>query len=144
MPFGSDAWSRRPDRLPTSSTSLTTDREEVDGSPDGWEGRGERCQTATWANRPRGSPAASISNAPAAAPDGYQEVLVLHDIEGYTHREIGDLLGIEPGTSKSQLSRARRTIRDWLTSTGERSGQSTIEHSITPSLRGVTPGEVEA
>lgn len=50
----------------------------------------------------------------AALPDGYREVLVLHDVEGYTHEEIGRLLEIHSGTSKSQLSRARRTLRAWL------------------------------
>jgi len=49
-----------------------------------------------------------------ALPDGYRQVLVLHDVEGYTHDEIAALLGIEPGTSKSQLSRARATLRKWL------------------------------
>jgi RNA polymerase sigma-70 factor (ECF subfamily) len=44
-------------------------------------------------------------------PEGCREIVVLHDIEGYTHEEIGDLLGIAPGTSKSQLFRARRTLR---------------------------------
>jgi RNA polymerase sigma-70 factor (ECF subfamily) len=43
--------------------------------------------------------------------EGYREVLVLHDIEGYTHEEIAGLLEIEPGTSKSQLFRARRALR---------------------------------
>lgn len=47
-------------------------------------------------------------------PDSYREVLVLHDVEGYTHEEIGRLLSISQGTSKSQLSRARRTMRVWL------------------------------
>lgn len=47
-------------------------------------------------------------------PDGYREVLLLHDVEGYTHREIGRLMGIHDGTSKSQLSRARRAVRRWL------------------------------
>ncbi len=49
-----------------------------------------------------------------ALPGGYREVLVLHDLEGYTHEEIGQRLGISAGTSKSQLSRARRTLRAWL------------------------------
>ena len=44
-------------------------------------------------------------------PDGYREVLILHDVEGYTHDEIAGLLGIESGTSKSQLSRARKAMR---------------------------------
>jgi RNA polymerase sigma-70 factor (ECF subfamily) len=42
---------------------------------------------------------------------GYREVLLLHDVQGFTHDEIGVLLGIEPGTSKSQLSRARAAMR---------------------------------
>lgn len=44
-------------------------------------------------------------------PHGYRQVFVLHDVEGYTHEEIAGLLGIEPGTSKSQLSHARRRLR---------------------------------
>ena len=44
-------------------------------------------------------------------PQGYRQVFVLHDVEGYTHEEIGGLLGIEAGTSKSQLSHARRRLR---------------------------------
>ena len=52
-----------------------------------------------------------LERAIAALPDGYREVVVLHDVEGYTHEDIGRLLGIDPGTSKSQLSRARRALR---------------------------------
>jgi RNA polymerase sigma-70 factor (ECF subfamily) len=44
-------------------------------------------------------------------PDGYREVFILHDVEGLTHEEIGGQLGIDAGTSKSQLSRARRALR---------------------------------
>jgi RNA polymerase sigma-70 factor, ECF subfamily len=44
-------------------------------------------------------------------PPGYRQILVLHDVEGYTHEEIARLLGIDEGTSKSQLSRARRAVR---------------------------------
>lgn len=51
-------------------------------------------------------------------PDGYRQVFVLHDVEGYTHEEIGRLLGIETGTSKSQLSRARQRLRTALAPTG--------------------------
>jgi RNA polymerase sigma-70 factor (ECF subfamily) len=47
-------------------------------------------------------------------PDGYRAVLLLHDVEGYTHEEIGEFLEIAVGTSKSQLSRARRTLRALL------------------------------
>jgi RNA polymerase sigma-70 factor (ECF subfamily) len=49
-----------------------------------------------------------------ALPDGQREVLVLHDLEGYTHSEIGARLGIAPGTSKSRLFEARGRLRRWL------------------------------
>lgn len=55
-----------------------------------------------------------LEKAIGALPAGYREVLVLHDVEGYTHEEIGRILGIESGTSKSQLSRARRAVRTRL------------------------------
>lgn len=42
---------------------------------------------------------------------GYRAVLVLHDIEGYTHEEIAERLGITAGTSKGQLFKARRAVR---------------------------------
>ena len=68
------------------------------------------------AAQPRWSPADRIDleRAIQRLPDGYREAVVLHDIEGYTHEEIAGLLGIEPGTSKSQLWRARRALRELL------------------------------
>ena len=47
----------------------------------------------------------------AALPPEHREVIVLHDVEGFTHEEIAAALEIEPGTSKSRLSRARRAFR---------------------------------
>jgi len=47
-------------------------------------------------------------------PDGAREVFVLHDVEGFRHEEIGEMLGLAAGTSKSQLHRARMALRDWL------------------------------
>jgi RNA polymerase sigma factor (sigma-70 family) len=52
-----------------------------------------------------------------ALPDGFREVLVLHDVGGYTHDEIARILDIAPGTSKSQLSRGRRALRNELAAT---------------------------
>ena len=46
-----------------------------------------------------------------ALPEGYRTVFVMHDVEGYTHEEIGAALGVETGTSKAQLSRARAKLR---------------------------------
>src|SRR5439155_651009 len=47
-------------------------------------------------------------------PDGARQVFVLHDIEGYRHEEIADMLGIVAGTSKSQLHHARMALRRHL------------------------------
>jgi RNA polymerase sigma factor (sigma-70 family) len=58
--------------------------------------------------------ALDLERAIASLPDSYRHVLVLRDIQGYTHDEIGRLLEISPGTSKSQLFRARRAIKALL------------------------------
>lgn len=55
-----------------------------------------------------------LESAIETLPDGYREVLVLHDLHGYTHEEIARMLDVEAGTSKSQLSRARRAVRERL------------------------------
>lgn len=47
-------------------------------------------------------------------PDGMRKVLILHDVEGYTHEEIGTVLGVTAGTSKSQLFKARAKMRRML------------------------------
>lgn len=47
-------------------------------------------------------------------PDGMRTVLVLHDIEGYTHEEIARQLDVAPGTCKSQLFKARAKLRAML------------------------------
>lgn len=54
-------------------------------------------------------------------PDGYRTVLVLHDVEGYKHAEIAEMMGTTEGTSKSQLFHARRAVRALLAG-HERSG----------------------
>lgn len=50
----------------------------------------------------------------ARLPDGARNVFVLHDVEGYTHEEIAGMLGVTTGTTKSQLHRARMTLRQHL------------------------------
>lgn len=47
-------------------------------------------------------------------PDRTRMVFVLHDVEGFKHREIGDIMGISDGSSKSQLFRARAMLRKQL------------------------------
>ena len=55
-----------------------------------------------------------VDRALATLPAGCRGVFVLHDVEGRTHEEIGVMLGISAGTSKSQLFHARRRLRELL------------------------------
>jgi RNA polymerase sigma factor (sigma-70 family) len=80
----------------------------------------------TWIMEDDGAMAAASSAAPhhasrmdleaaiARLPDGARKVFVLHDVEGWTHEEIAGQMGLVPGTSKSQLSRARAALRRML------------------------------
>ncbi len=55
-----------------------------------------------------------LESAIAALPTHARAVLVLHDIEGYSHEEIGGLMNIASGTSKAQLHRARALLKEAL------------------------------
>ena len=59
--------------------------------------------------------AIDLERAIARLPDHQRMVLVLHDVEGFTHEEIGRRLEVATGTSKATLSRARRALRGALT-----------------------------
>jgi RNA polymerase sigma-70 factor (ECF subfamily) len=50
-------------------------------------------------------------------PSGYKAIFNLYAIEGYSHKEIGELMGISENTSKSQLSRARMHLQKRLLET---------------------------
>jgi RNA polymerase sigma-70 factor, ECF subfamily len=56
-----------------------------------------------------------IERAVALLPPGARAVFVLHDVEGYRHEEIAEMTGVTVGTSKAQLHRARRILRERLT-----------------------------
>lgn len=58
--------------------------------------------------------AGNLEEAIRGLPSGYRQVFVLHDVEGYTHEEIGRMLDINVGTAKSQLHHARKFIRTLL------------------------------
>ena len=55
-----------------------------------------------------------LDGAIARLPEGARAVFVLHDVEGYQHDEIARMSGIAEGTSKAQLHRARRLLREAL------------------------------
>jgi RNA polymerase sigma-70 factor, ECF subfamily len=68
--------------------------------------------------KPRDAPTVGLSldleQAIASLPEGAREVFVLFDVEGYAHEEIARMTGIAVGTSKAQLFRARRLLRERL------------------------------
>lgn len=55
-----------------------------------------------------------VASAIEKLPQGARAVFVLHDVEGYKHEEIAELLGVTSGTSKAQLHRARMILRRHL------------------------------
>ena len=67
--------------------------------------------------------AIDVHTAIGELPPGYRAVLVLHDVQGHSHAEIAAMLGIDEGTSKSQLSRARRWMRARLAPGGHAEGR---------------------
>jgi RNA polymerase sigma-70 factor (ECF subfamily) len=64
--------------------------------------------------RPRPELGMDLERAMQTLPPGARAVFVLHDVEGYKHEEIGELIGVATGTSKAQLHRARRLLREVL------------------------------
>jgi RNA polymerase sigma factor (sigma-70 family) len=67
-----------------------------------------------WIPPPATGERIDLERALALLPAGYRAVLLLHDVEGYTHEEIAGRLEIAAGTSKSQLFHARRALRRML------------------------------
>lgn len=56
----------------------------------------------------------ALENAITQLPDGYKNVFVLHDVEGFEHEEVARILGCSVGTSKSQLHKARLKLQKLL------------------------------
>jgi len=56
----------------------------------------------------------NLSRAIGQLPEGYKEMFILHDVEGYEHNEIAEILGCSIGNSKSQLYKARLRLRELL------------------------------
>ena len=74
---------------------------------------------------------ASIREAAAKLSPGARTVFILHDVEGYTHEEIAEQLGITTGGSKSQLFKARLKLRRLLS------------HLVDPDVRTLAPSPRE-
>jgi RNA polymerase sigma-70 factor (ECF subfamily) len=56
----------------------------------------------------------ALTRAISELPEGYRAIFLLHEVDGYQHREIAKLLGCSVGNSKSQLHKAKLKIRDFL------------------------------
>ena len=70
--------------------------------------------TSAAVNLPQHDARMDLEQAIGALPPKAREVFVLHDIEGYRHREIAQLTGLAPGTLRAQLHRARRLLMEAL------------------------------
>jgi RNA polymerase sigma-70 factor (ECF subfamily) len=66
------------------------------------------------AARPMRADRVDLERAIARLPPGYRAAFVLHDVEGFEHQEVANILGIAEGTSKSQVHKARMKIREYL------------------------------
>jgi RNA polymerase sigma-70 factor (ECF subfamily) len=64
--------------------------------------------------RPRFTDRIALDKAISELPPGYRTVFVLHDVEGFEHEEVANMLGVSVGTSKSQLHKARMRLRELL------------------------------
>jgi RNA polymerase sigma-70 factor (ECF subfamily) len=71
---------------------------------------------------------ATIENAAARLSPGARAVFMLHDVEGYTHEEIAERLGITSGGSKSQLFKARAKLRTLLAHLVDSPVRKDLEH----------------
>lgn len=57
----------------------------------------------------------ALARAISELPEGYRVIFILHEVDGYQHREIAKILGCSVGTSKSQLHKAKLRVREILT-----------------------------
>ena len=55
-----------------------------------------------------------LNRAISELPPGYRTVFILHDVEGYEHNEIAEIMNCSIGNSKSQLHKARLKLREWF------------------------------
>jgi RNA polymerase sigma-70 factor (ECF subfamily) len=97
------------------AVNLLVRRRERAGIRQRRESQEEAPLLAAPAPRERPDLRVAIERAVERLPAGARDVFVLHDMEGYKHEEIGRMLGVDPGTSRSQLHRARLLLREQLT-----------------------------
>jgi RNA polymerase sigma-70 factor, ECF subfamily len=72
-----------------------------------------------------------LNRAIAELPPGYRTVFILHDVEGYEHNEIAEIMNCSIGNSKSQLHKARLKLREWFQQHQRRQGMRSPAHDAT-------------
>lgn len=93
--------------LPVTSLEETTEPDEETGGP--------RKDVGAQDLRLEGSiDRVNLERCVEQLPPGYKTVFVLHDIQGYEHNEIAEIMGCSIGNSKSQLHKARMRLRELL------------------------------
>ena len=70
-----------------------------------------------------------LNRAIAELPPGYRTVFILHDVEGYEHNEIAEIMNCSIGNSKSQLHKARLKLREWFQQHQRQDGRSSPAHA---------------
>jgi len=68
-------------------------------------------------------------------PHGYRTIFLLHEVEGYEHQEIAEMLGCSVGNSKSQLHKAKLRIREFLSHSPETRSAGVLAHTRTKHSR---------
>ncbi|MFO7588631.1 MAG: sigma-70 family RNA polymerase sigma factor [Gemmatimonadota bacterium] len=87
-------------------------RKELGRRRDRFHHDGESALRAVTGRRDGPTTRIELEAALSTLPEGAREVFVLHDVEGYKHREIARMLGVTEGTTKAQLHRARMMLRE--------------------------------
>jgi RNA polymerase sigma-70 factor, ECF subfamily len=74
----------------------------------------------------------ALANAIKELPHGYRTIFLLHEVEGYEHQEIAEMLGCSVGNSKSQLHKAKLRIRELLSQSPEATPAMVAEELLSP------------
>lgn len=77
----------------------------------------------------------ALTRAISELPEGYRTIFLLHEVEGYEHGEIAELLGCSVGNSKSQLHKAKLRIRDFLACPPETRRETVREQQLVASRK---------
>ena len=70
-----------------------------------------------------------LNRAISELPPGYRTVFILHDVEGYEHNEIAEIMNCSIGNSKSQLHKARLKLREWFQQHQSQEGRRSSAHA---------------